>query len=75
MTVGTTAAQLDVSSRVVIQNKGPGNVAWSRTPTPDIAAGPGIVLAVDDTYEFPGPTGGVYVIADMAGTDLRVERV
>lgn len=77
-TVGTTAAKLAKGGqRLVIQNLGPGNVAFSYSESPSLSAGgDGIKLAVDQAYEFPVPASGdVYAVADAASTDVRVERL
>lgn len=58
----------------IMQNKGPGNVTWSRSPDAGLA-GVGIVLGVNDSFEFVvAPGTDIYVTADVDATDLRVER-
>lgn len=78
ITVGTAAQALDYggTQRPIVQNLGPGKVEIDRDP--DLTFGTGIRLEVGDAYEFVVGVGAstdpdpLYVIADTAGTDVRV---
>lgn len=80
VTVGTAAVEIvfDGSARPLIQNLGAGNLYFSRKAT--VSSSNGIKLTVGSAYEFPdilAASGGpsVWVVADLAGTDVRYDSV
>lgn len=77
ITVGTTPVSLavDATSTPVIQNLGPGVLYLDNNAA--LTAATGLQLAVGDSFEFPGDltyagSVGIYMLASVAGTDVRV---
>ena len=73
--VGTTVQTVSAQGRgrPFIQNLGPGTVYFDSEPT--VSATSGAKLAPDSAYEFIGAASeetGISLIADAAGTDVRI---
>lgn len=75
-TVGTTVSEVATAGlTVILQNQGPGKVAFSYSTTPAVAAGGrGLILDVGESTDPFVAASPVYAVSDTAGTDLRVER-
>jgi hypothetical protein len=75
--VGTTPVRIPGDrARPVIQNLGPGTVYVDTDG--DVSADDGLMLLPNAVYEFPTPSAnskGIWVVADQAGTDVRVVRM
>jgi hypothetical protein len=72
--VGTTQVHLPTrgQGRYMIQNLGPGKVAYDTEPTVTMTSG--LILQVGDVVEMPLGSGselGISLISDTANTDVR----
>lgn len=73
-TIGTSPVRLDVPTAAtpIVQNLGPGNVFLGDAA---VTTGTGLKLSPNSAFEFPRDLGqgfgGLFAVADAAGTDVR----